>query len=74
MDLNEASTWLQIDHGQCIGCAICVDVCHDGALAMAPNDLHPLWLPERCTACAECVQECPAAAIVLGLEPAAPAP
>ena len=64
---------MQIDHAQCVGCAICVDVCPEAALAMGPGDLRPTWLADRCTACGECVQECPTAAIRLDSELAAPA-
>ena len=65
---------LEIDAAQCVGCAICVDVCPEAALTMGPNALRPAWLPDRCTACGECVHECPTAAITLNLELAAPAP
>ena len=74
MRSNEPSTVLQIDDAQCVGCAICVDVCPEAALAMGPNDLRPAWLADRCTVCGECVCECPTAAITLGSELAAPAP
>jgi len=73
MPSGESSTVLQIDNSQCVGCAICVDVCPDAALAMGPNDLGPVWLADRCTACGECVHECPTAAITLGFELAASA-
>ena len=74
MRRDEPSTVLQIDDAQCVGCAICVDVCPEAALAMGPDDLRPACLPDRCTACGECVHECPTAAITLGSELAAPAP
>ena len=67
----EQPTILQIDDGQCVGCAICVDVCPQAALAMALNDLRPVWLADRCTACAECIHECPTDAMILHCEPAA---
>ena len=71
---NEPSAGLQVDDAQCVGCAICVDVCPEAALAMGPNDLRPTWLADRCTACGECVHECPTAAITLGPALAAPTP
>jgi formate hydrogenlyase subunit 6/NADH:ubiquinone oxidoreductase subunit I len=74
MRSDTASTVLEIDGSQCIGCAICVDVCPDAALEMGPDDLRPFWLADLCTACGECVHECPTAAITVGLELAAPAP
>ena len=74
MRSDEAPTVLQIDGSQCIGCAICVDVCPKAALVMGPDALRPTCLAALCTACGECVRECPTAAITLGLELAAPAP
>ena len=74
MPRNGPSTGLRIDEAQCVGCAICADVCPESALAMGPNDLRPVWLEDRCTVCGECVQECPPAAIILGLDPAVFAP
>jgi Pyruvate/2-oxoacid:ferredoxin oxidoreductase delta subunit len=71
---GEPSFVLQIDNAQCVGCAICVDVCPEAALAMGPNDLRPAWLADLCTACGECAHECPTAAIILGPEVEAPAP
>jgi len=70
----EKSTLLLIDDEQCVGCAICVDVCPHAALAMGPDDLRPAWLADYCTACAECVHECPTTAIILNPEPAASTP
>ena len=70
---DEYSAGLRIDDAQCVGCAICVDVCRDFALAIGPEDLHPKCLAERCTACGECVYECPTAAITLASELALPA-
>ena len=68
-----SATVLEIDGSQCIGCAICVDVCPDAGLAMGPEDLRPVWLADLCTGCGACVHECPTAAITLGLGLAAPA-
>jgi Na+-translocating ferredoxin:NAD+ oxidoreductase RNF subunit RnfB len=70
---DEYSPVLEIDGAQCVGCAVCVDVCPDLALALGPEDLRPTWLADRCTACGECVRECPTDAITLGSEVVAPA-
>ena len=56
---------VQIDSGQCVACAICVDVCPQAALRLDAADLLPVLLPERCTGCGLCEQECPTAAIVV---------
>ena len=71
---GETSTALRIDEGQCVGCAICADICPEVALTMGPDDLRPTWLADRCTLCGECVVECPTAAITLNSEVPAPAP
>ena len=73
MPSDEPTAVLQVDDTQCVGCAICVDVCPEAALAMGPDDLRPAWLADRCTTCGECVYECPTAAIVLSSEVAASA-
>jgi NAD-dependent dihydropyrimidine dehydrogenase PreA subunit len=54
---------IQIDADQCIGCAICADVCPTGALLMGREDLLPSWRAENCSACADCFRECPTAAV-----------
>jgi len=61
------STTLCFDQDQCVGCAICVDVCPSEALEMESTDLLPRLITERCTSCAKCVQECPTGAIDLSV-------
>ena len=56
---------VQIDSGQCVACAICVDVCLPAALTLGPNDLLPTWRADRCSGCDECEHECPTAAIII---------
>ncbi len=56
---------LQIDRGQCIACAVCVDVCPTVALKMDSGDLCPTVRVNLCTGCALCEKECPTAAIIV---------
>ncbi|MBI2299909.1 MAG: 4Fe-4S binding protein [Armatimonadetes bacterium] len=56
---------LRLDAPQCVGCAICADVCPTRALVLTPVDLLPVWLPEACTACRICERQCPTAAITV---------
>jgi len=71
---SETLTVLEIEPGQCLGCAICVDVCPQAALAIGSSDLRPVWQADRCTRCADCVRECPADAITLSYEGATAVP
>lgn len=52
-----------IDGGQCVGCAVCVDVCTSQAFAWSRESLAPAWLPEKCSGCGTCEHECPTGAI-----------
>ena len=56
---------IRIDAAQCVGCAICADVCPSDALRMGPEDLLPAWGAERCSVCGDCVRECPTGAVRL---------
>jgi Pyruvate/2-oxoacid:ferredoxin oxidoreductase delta subunit len=54
---------LCLDESQCIGCAVCVDVCPSGAFEMGPEDAIPRWLPTLCNGCRICERQCPTEAI-----------
>jgi formate hydrogenlyase subunit 6/NADH:ubiquinone oxidoreductase subunit I len=58
-----AAKTLWLDEGQCIACAICVDVCPQAALAMGSDDLRPTWRVGECNFCGVCAAECPTGAI-----------
>jgi Fe-S-cluster-containing hydrogenase component 2 len=45
----------------CVGCGLCIATCPELALRRARR--RPVLLAERCTACLECVEVCPADAI-----------
>lgn len=59
----------RLDESQCVGCAICADVCREGALLMTGRDLLPRWTASRCNGCKICEKECPTAAILITLPP-----
>jgi len=50
-----------IDHDQCAGQGVCVDVCESNALAIAGGKT--LFFKELCHACGSCVLNCPEGAI-----------
>ena len=54
---------LLIEEAQCVGCAICADVCATGALVMEHDDLLPQWTAALCTLCRNCELECPTEAV-----------
>jgi NAD-dependent dihydropyrimidine dehydrogenase PreA subunit len=54
---------LRIEPDQCIGCAICADVCPSAALVMDLDDVLPRWIPALCHACSVCMRQCPTGAI-----------
>lgn len=51
----------ELDPGPCIGCGICVEACHLGALRMEGE--MPELDPDRCVACGDCSKACPVAAL-----------
>jgi len=56
---------VQIDPGQCVACAICVDVCPQAALRLESDALLPVLQPDRCNGCGVCERECPTAAAIV---------
>jgi NAD-dependent dihydropyrimidine dehydrogenase PreA subunit len=69
---HTSAATVAIEQGQCVGCAICVDVCPSEALALGRTDLTPRQIDGRCTGCAICVRECPTGAITLLRAPLGP--
>jgi Na+-translocating ferredoxin:NAD+ oxidoreductase RNF subunit RnfB len=65
MSIKVMSTTLCFKQDQCVGCAICVDVCPSEALEMESTEILPRLIAERCTSCAICVRQCPTGAIDL---------
>jgi len=59
---------LYIDACQCIGCAVCADVCSYQAMRMEVLQPLPEWDESACVRCGECQEQCPTAAIILSLD------
>ena len=59
------SATLLLDEAQCIGCAVCADVCPTGALVMARASLYPDWEELKCTYCSLCERQCPTGAVTI---------
>lgn len=58
-----------IDKERCKGCALCVETCPFGVLALSSEfnrygyTIATMAAPEKCTGCTMCAQMCPDAAI-----------
>ncbi|MHB0979840.1 MAG: 4Fe-4S binding protein [Thermoleophilia bacterium] len=53
---------MYVDENLCSGCAICVDVCAQGAISL--KGTVAVIDEARCTSCSRCVDECPTGAII----------
>ncbi|NIA16052.1 MAG: hypothetical protein GWP08_18475 [Nitrospiraceae bacterium] len=52
---------------QCIGCAICADLCERGAIEFGFQESLPLWNRTLCNGCSQCRRQCPTGAIAITL-------
>ena len=53
---------IHIDEDKCIGCGLCVDACHEGAIAMVDGKAR-LMRDDYCDGLGDCLPACPAGAI-----------
>lgn len=57
---KRAGPEISFDHGVCVGCDTCLEVCREGALGRS----NPGFIDrKRCTLCFECVEACPSEAL-----------
>jgi len=55
---------ISIDREKCNGCGLCVDACHEGAIAMI-NGKAKLIREDYCDGLGDCLPECPAGALTI---------
>ena len=53
---------IQIDEDKCIGCGICADACHEGAIGMVDGKAR-LLRDDYCDGLGDCLPTCPTGAI-----------
>lgn len=62
---------IQIDEDKCIGCRLCVDACHEGAIGMVDGKAR-LLRDDYCDGLGDCLPACPTDAITFVEREAAP--
>ncbi|MFR1166882.1 MAG: ATP-binding protein [Adlercreutzia equolifaciens] len=62
---------IHIDEDKCIGCGLCVDACHEGAIAMVDGKAR-LMRDDYCDGLGDCLPSCPTDAISFVEREAAP--
>jgi NAD-dependent dihydropyrimidine dehydrogenase PreA subunit len=59
---NRMRRIISIDQDKCIGCGLCVDACHEGAIGMVDGKAR-LMREDYCDGLGDCLPVCPAGAI-----------
>ena len=53
---------IKIDEEKCIGCGLCLNACHEGAIALVHGKAH-LMRDDYCDGLGDCLPSCPTGAI-----------
>jgi ferredoxin len=61
--ISKIADQIHRDEDRCVHCGACTAVCRTGALALSPETMEVLFVPEKCVACGQCELACPMRAL-----------